>query len=71
MGKDGAGKPLFSIRFKKVTENSFIPYLEVLSNMVVAKFRFFKGKKLGELTLSNDLCKSFVMRLFLVPLTQK
>ncbi len=70
MGKDGADKPLFSIRFKKVTESSFIPYLESLSNMVVAEFRFSKGKGLAELTLSNDLCKSLVMSLFLVALTQ-
>jgi hypothetical protein len=47
MGKDGAGKPLFSIRFKKVTESSFIPYLEALSNMVVAKLRFSKGEEIG------------------------
>jgi hypothetical protein len=71
MGKDGAGKLLFSIRFNKVTESSFIPYLEALSNMVVGDFRFSKGKKLGELTLSNDLCKTFAMLLFLVALTQK
>ena len=71
MRKDGAGKHFFSIRFKKVTESSFIPYLEALSNMVVAEFRFSKGKGLAELTLSNDLCKSLHMLLFLVALTKK
>ena len=64
------GIPLFSIRFNKVTETSFIPYLEALSNMVVVEIRFSKGRESAELTLSNDLCKSPVMSLFLVALPQ-
>ena len=70
MGKDGAGKPLFSIRLNKVTGSSLIPYLEALSNMVVVEIRFSKGRGQAELTLSNDLCKSPVMSLFLVALPQ-
>ena len=71
MGKDGAGKRFFSIRLNKVTESSFIPHLEALSNMVVGEIRFSRGKELVELTLSNDLCKSLAMRFFPDPVTQK
>ena len=71
MRKDGAGKHLFSIRFNKVTERSFIPYLEALSNMVVGEIRFSRGKELVELTLPNDLCKSLAMRFFPDPVPQK
>ena len=71
MRKYGAGKHFFSIRFNKVTERSFIPYLEALSNMVVGEIRFSRGKELVELTLPNDLCKSLAMRFFPDPVTQK
>lgn len=70
MGKDGAGKPLFSIRLNKVTGNSLIPYLESLSNMVVVEIRFSRERGQAELTLSNDLYKSSVMSLILVALPQ-
>lgn len=43
MGKDRAGKQLFSIRFNKVTEYLFIPYWKALSNMVVVEIQFYNG----------------------------